>query len=43
MNSAGWEVRPLGWLLLAILLCAAVYFTWTRLRGSSQKNEDKIH
>ncbi len=41
MNSAGWEIRPLGWLLLAILLFAAVYFTCTRLRGLSQKN-DKI-
>ena len=42
MNSAGWEIRPLGWLLLAILLFAAVHFTWTRLRGPSQKNKDKI-
>ena len=42
MNSAGWEIRPLGWLLVAILLFAVVYFAWARLRGPSQKNKDKI-
>ena len=30
MNT-GWEVRPLGWVLLALLLGVALYYTVTRL------------
>lgn len=30
--KAGWEITPLGWLLLALLVAAALYFFATSLK-----------
>jgi len=35
--KAGWEVTPFGWLLLALLLAAVLYFVTTRLRPLSEE------
>lgn len=29
--STGWEVRPLGWVLLALLVAVVLYYAVTRL------------
>ena len=29
--STGWEVRPLGWVLLALIVGAVLYYTVTRM------------
>lgn len=29
--STGWEVRPLGWILLALLIGVVLYYAVTRL------------
>jgi hypothetical protein len=42
MKSSGWGIRPLGWLVLAILIGAVIYYMWSWLRPLPQKNEDKI-
>ncbi len=37
MNT-GWEVRPLGWVLLALLASIVLYYAITRL--TSSPNDD---
>ena len=37
--KAGWEITPLGWLFLALLLAAVLYFVTTRLRRPPQKEK----
>jgi hypothetical protein len=37
MNT-GWEVRPLGWILLVLLVCAVLYYAVTRLTPPPQKD-----
>ncbi len=41
MKSSGWEIRPMGWLVLAIVIAAVIYYAWSWLRHPPQNNEDK--
>ena len=41
MNT-GWEVRPLGWLLLALFIGAALYYVVTRLTPP-HKDDPQTH
>ena len=38
MEAIGWEIQPLGWLLLIILGILLIYSAIRWLQGSSQKN-----
>jgi hypothetical protein len=40
--STGWEVRPLGWVLLALLVAAVVYYAVTRFTPPP-KDDLRIH
>jgi hypothetical protein len=33
MENIGWEIRPLGWILLFIVLAVLAYFLVNRLQG----------
>ena len=37
MNT-GWEVRPLGWVLLALLVAVVLYYAVTRLTPPPKDN-----
>ena len=37
--STGWEVRPLGWILLALLVGVVLYYAVTRLTRPPQGNQ----
>jgi hypothetical protein len=41
MNT-GWEVRPLGWVLLALLVAVVLYYVATRLTPPP-KDDLRIH
>lgn len=41
MQSVGWEMRPLGWILLAVTIGLVIYFTIRWLRRPPQKQADK--
>ena len=36
--NAGWEIRPLGWLLLALLLGIVLYYAVMKLTRPPQDN-----
>lgn len=38
MNT-GWEVRPLGWVLLALLAGVVLYYAFTKLTRPPQDNK----
>jgi hypothetical protein len=40
--SNGWEVRPLGWILLALLVGVVIYYTVTKLTHPPQ-DDPSIH
>lgn len=42
MEGIGWEIRPAGWLLLAILVILLIYFIILWLQRSSHKNPENI-
>lgn len=42
MKSSGWEIRPIGWLVLAILMAAVIYHAWRWLHYPLQNKEDKF-
>ena len=42
MERIGWEIQPVGWLLLAILGICVIYFTIRRLQRSSNENPGNI-
>ena len=35
MKPVGWEIRPLGWLLLVVLVALLVYLIYRRLQPPS--------
>jgi len=39
MENIGWEVRPVGWILLVILVALLLYCIWSRLKHPSDKNQ----
>lgn len=39
MNPVGWEIRPLGWLLLLVLVGLLVYLVYKRLQPPSAQPE----
>jgi hypothetical protein len=39
MENIGWEIRPLGWILLFIVLGLLAYYLANRLQGPSDKNQ----
>ena len=39
MKPVGWEIRPLGWLLLAVLVGLLVFLVYRRLQPPSAKLE----
>lgn len=39
MKPVGWEIRPLGWLLLVVLVGLLVYFIYRRLHPPSAQPE----
>jgi hypothetical protein len=41
MNT-GWEVRPLGWAFLALLVVVGLYYAFTRLTPPP-KNDPQTH
>jgi hypothetical protein len=41
MNT-GWEIRPLGWVLLVLLVAVVLYYAITRLTPPP-KNDLRIH
>ena len=42
MEGIGWEIRPAGWLLFAILGILLIYLTIRWLQRSSHKNPGSI-
>jgi len=42
MKSSGWEMRPLGWVALASLIGAIIFYMWKWLQGPSQMNDKNI-
>ena len=40
--STGWEVRPLGWILLALLVGVVLYYAVTKLTHPPQ-DDQAIH
>jgi hypothetical protein len=42
MEGIGWEIRPPGWLLLAIVVILLIYFIIRWLQRSSYKNPENI-
>ena len=40
--STGWEIRPLGWILLVLLMGVVLYYVVTRLIPPS-KDDPRIH
>jgi hypothetical protein len=42
MEGIGWEIQPVGWLLLAILGILLIYSTIHWLQRSSNKNPGNI-
>ncbi len=43
MNATGWEIKPLGWVVLAIVVGLTVYFLVTlRNENNSKAKENKI-
>ena len=42
MKSVGWEIRPLGWLVVAVILGLVIYFVIRWLHRPPLKDEDKI-
>ena len=41
MESSGWEVRPAGWILLAVIVLAAIYFISASLGKRPEQNPQK--
>ena len=39
MENIGWEIRPVGWILLFIVLGLLVYYLTNRLQGPLDKNQ----
>ncbi|HXX75217.1 MAG TPA: hypothetical protein VEI50_08815 [Nitrospiraceae bacterium] len=39
MKPVGWEIRPLGWLLLVVLVALLVYLIYRRLQPPSAQPE----
>jgi len=37
--STGWEIRPLGWILLVLLVGAVLYFALTKLTPPPQDDQ----
>jgi hypothetical protein len=42
MKSVGWEIRPLGWIVLVVILGLVIYFTIRWLRRPPSKGEERI-
>jgi hypothetical protein len=42
MDGIGWEIQPVGWLLLAILGIFVIHFIIRWLQHSSNKNSGNI-
>ena len=41
MKGIGWEIRPLGWILLAVIVCIVIYFTVRWFRRPPKKEINK--
>ena len=41
MKPVGWEIRPLGWLLVTVVLAVLCYFVVTRLRRLPPASESE--
>lgn len=41
MEKSGWEIRPIAWLVLAILLGAVIHYMWRWQHRRSLKNKEK--
>jgi hypothetical protein len=39
MENIGWEIRPVGWILLFIVLGLLAYYLANRLQGPLDKNQ----
>jgi hypothetical protein len=39
MNQDGWEIRPLGWIVLAVVMGVVIYYTIRRFRHPLQKDK----
>ncbi len=39
MKSVGWELRPIGWIVLVVVAVLVIYFSIKWLRRLSQKGE----
>mgnify|MGYP001609964268 FL=1 len=42
MKTSGWEMRPIGWVVMAILVGAIIFYMWKWLQRPSQKNDKNI-
>jgi hypothetical protein len=40
--TTGWEVRPLGWVLLALLVAVVLYYAVTRL-SRPHRDDQQTH
>ena len=41
MKPGGWEMRPLGWIVLAVVVGVVMYYTIQRLRRPPQQEDKK--
>ena len=41
MKSVGWEIRPIGWIVLVVVAVLVIIFTIKWLRRLSQKGDGK--
>ena len=39
MENIGWEIRPVGWILLFIVLAVLAYFLANRLKSHFDNNQ----
>ncbi len=39
MKGVGWEIRPIGWIVLVVVVGLVIYFTIRWLRRPPQKHE----
>jgi hypothetical protein len=41
MEKVGWEIRPLGWLVLVLLAVGLIYFIIDRVQRPPEQNAEK--